>query len=172
MKKLFAYIFLPLFLYGAVGYFPAFLFKQNLLRKEIKQRIKKSFPENELSVFSFNKTEYSKLKWEKENKEFHYENSMYDIVKKLTDENGNIILYCINDKQENQLFAHLEEMVQKNSSNDKTPLKIFKLLSNIVVSQKINFAFVPEKEKNSYSEFQSFFSSFIGKIPAPPPKLV
>lgn len=161
-----------LFLYSALGYIPCFFVKQNFIRKEIKLQKKNSVPEKELASFVFTKTEFANLKWEKENKEFHYGNSMYDIVKTATDKKGNIILHCINDKQEKQLFTNLEDLVRKNSSDDKTLTKFFKLLSNTKFSEKIIFDFVEEKTKKSFTEIHSSLISFEEKILSPPPELI
>lgn len=159
-------------MYSAIGYYPVFLMRQNAIRKEIKQKIKNAVPENEMFVFSLSEEEYSGLNWKRENKEFQHGNTMYDVVRKSPGENGNITLYCINDTQESQLFGHLDEQVQKNSSAGNHVQKLFKLLSNISFSETINIIFFTEKKGISYSEIKSSIHSFTGKIPSPPPELV
>lgn len=172
LKKVLSYIFLLLFLYSAIGYYPFFLLHQNVIRKEIKQRIKNSIPANELFVFSFSEEEYRRLDWEKEDKEFHCANSMYDIVRKSADENGNITLYCINDFRESQLFVNLEEQVQKSSSGGKNAFTIFKLLANISFPAVWSLIVLTESEINFYPFLLPFSFFFHEKIPSPPPELV
>lgn len=173
MKKLVSYSLLLLFLFCSLGYFPFFLIHQTSLRKEIKQKLKNSVPEKELTIFTFNKEEFSKLKWEKKNKEFHYENSMFDIVRMSRSQNDCVVLYCINDLKEKQLFEFLEKEVGKNTQN--TPTKknshnIFKLLNTLFSHESNHSFYFIEKNEALRSYSLSSFLSFIGQIATPPPK--
>lgn len=124
----------------------------------------------------FTKNEYENIRWEKQNKEFHFGNNLYDVIRSKTNEDGSVSLYCINDFSEKQLFSNLEKDVQKNSTNSpsgKTLQNIFKVLSgcypNAILSGEVP-TLIFRKKTSILSH--SFFTSFIGKIPSPPPKTV
>lgn len=144
--------------------------RQDAIRKDIKQKIKNSVPQNEMFVFSLSAEEYRNLDWEKKDKEFHYENSMYDVVRKNTGENGTITLFCINDFRESRLFVNLEDQVQKNSSAEKNALKAFKLLADISFPGILITIILIEENPDFFSFKQPVFFSFTGKIPSPPPE--
>jgi len=118
MKKAVSYFLLILFLYNVAGTFISFKAQQHSIRREIKSKIKKSVPENELILLSFHPSskEYSQLDWI-EGHEFRYQGQMFDMVRQTTGKDGLIHFYCINDTQEEILFAHLDEYVKNHVSN-------------------------------------------------------
>ena len=96
-----------------------FLADQKAIQKEIKKRIKQGVPESELFEFDLNKISKDPgFSWVKSN-EFILGNEMFDIVHRK----GNLA-FCINDKQEAQLFQYLDEMT-RNAWNAKHDFKRF-----------------------------------------------
>ena len=96
-----------------IGYFPVFVFQQNLAKKEIRQRIKQSVPEEELSIIIIDECNRSEINWIDKN-EFTFGDKMYDVVRIEKDSDGKTYYFCINDKQEKKLFANLEKHIQNN----------------------------------------------------------
>jgi len=84
--------------------------------------------DSELHKIVFNKKDLNKINWAKADKEFFHNNELYDIVK-ISETETTITYYCINDKQEEQLFANLDEHINKhiasNKSHKKNTLKSF-----------------------------------------------
>lgn len=117
MKPLFPILLLITVVFQLVGFVPVFKSMQYNVRKEIKRKIKQGVNESELHMFDLNTISKSKeFKWQKIGKEFHYQGTMYDIVRT---ENGKA--YCINDHQEHILFANLENILKEyfSKSNEK-----------------------------------------------------
>lgn len=113
---------LSVFLYNQAGYFIAFKLEQYEVRKEIKQKIKNSVPGNELAVITVDRHNRGELIWLEEGREFLYRNQLYDVVR-LETKGDATVFYCINDTQEEQLFAELDKHVrgqmETNSSDHK-----------------------------------------------------
>jgi hypothetical protein len=113
MRRLFALIFLFLYVYNIAGYLAVFSAMQFRIRSEVKKALKASVPESELTSFAFptSSIEYS-VQWI-EDHEFRYNGNLYDIVRSHTC--GDTTYFaCINDAQEEQLFDHLDNHVQRH----------------------------------------------------------
>lgn len=174
IKKTFSILLLTAFLFNLFGYFPLFKMAQHKIQKQIKTLLKKGVPKNELYVISVALNKVNELDWKKEGKEFRHKGAMYDIVKQET-KGGFVFYYCVNDKQETQLFAHLEELVNQQINNDKSPAgktakNILKLLSsfNYISSNKITFE--QENSENAKRFSYSYFCSLVFiEVSTPPP---
>lgn len=86
------------------------------IRKEIKHRIKKNTSQDDLIVFRFSTDESNQLTWMKSN-EFKYKGQFYDVVNRLEIDANHVEYQCVSDEQETQLFAQLEDLVDKRYSN-------------------------------------------------------
>ncbi len=119
-RKITALLFIFIFAFNAAGYYFVFKIKQQKIRKEVKQRIRNSIPLEELTLFIFDTSseEYKKIKWVEEH-EFRYNGSMYDIVRQSPGRNGNVSFYCINDSDEEKLFAGLDKYIGDTGSGNE-----------------------------------------------------
>jgi hypothetical protein len=54
--------------------------------------------------------------WEEEEKEFSLNGQMYDVAKKVI-VNGQTILYCLNDKKEEQLIETMAKKIKESTDN-------------------------------------------------------
>jgi hypothetical protein len=61
----------------------------------------------------------SAIRWIRENKEFIYNQEMYDVVKTKT-ENGTVYYYCINDSKEKQLISDFDKLSKKKTDASKS----------------------------------------------------
>ena len=84
MKKIAVFSLLAIFLFNSFGYFIVFKVAQLEARKEIKTKIKLGLPEKELTAIEFKKSDLKNIHWVKENKEFYYENKLYDVANRYT----------------------------------------------------------------------------------------
>ncbi len=121
MKRAAVILILGIFLFNLGGYFVAFKALEYQAKKEIKSRIKNGIPEKELIRIEIDEANSSELMWIKVNKEFIYLGEMYDIVRSEVENSGSVY-YCIPDKQEKKLFAHIEDHIRQFISDNK-PLK-------------------------------------------------
>jgi len=121
--------------FSIAGFYPVFVNLQYQARQEIKFRIKQGIPDSEIHRIVFDANE--KINWVRDGKEFRLKNQMFDIIRKEI-VSGQVIFYCINDKQEEQLFANLDELVAKqlndeNSSKGNAARLLLKIFSQTYV---------------------------------------
>lgn len=112
-------LFTALIMWQAMGVFPSFEFTLNRVRREMKTAIKNGVPESEWVEFAMD-TIQSKITWTKPEKEFRYQEKMYDVLHYRGDSDE--IVVCIMDVKESGLFNHLEELVaQAGYGNEDHP---------------------------------------------------
>ena len=146
------------------------------MKKEIKKALKNTVPSDELYLFNVlnGKDLPENATWVKPEKEFRLNGNMYDIVR-CENNDGRTVLYCINDKQEQALFANLDEHIEKhiaaNSKNKNSKSKLEKKAvdlydlpskSEIILSYKV-IKYISISENH----FPHFLDSFY-----PPPQLI
>ncbi|MFN0158357.1 MAG: hypothetical protein ACKVRP_09845 [Bacteroidota bacterium] len=116
MKRIVSIVLIALYLYNLFGYMGTFLIAQAQIRKEIKQLIKQSVPEEKLVRISITSETASSLEWIK-SFEFRYQGKLFDIMR--TEHAGDTTHYtCINDVKEQGLFAGLDEHVRRQMESD------------------------------------------------------
>jgi hypothetical protein len=86
------------------------------IRREVKQRIKASVPPAELVRFVLHPGNRFEFHWIHD-REFRFRGSLYDVVR--SDHRGDTtLLACINDVQEERLFAGLDALVRRQMEQD------------------------------------------------------
>ena len=123
MRRIFSVLVLLIATWQIVGFFTYFEWEHYHIRKDIKQVLKHSVPENQLKEFDFTNKEIKNLTWIKSH-EFKLNGRFYDVIKKTPTKNG-FHFKCIDDMQETALFQKLEEStaVNLNNSSSSSPLK-------------------------------------------------
>lgn len=174
MKKLASYFLLTLFVFNILGYYPLFVYSQYKIKKSIKHAIKSALPDDELTAFSFTQTEFDNLNWVN-SKEFTFNGSMFDFVRKSIEMDGRVKVFAINDEKEKQLFDFLEDKAEDNSDDNKNSKKVQKVSkyfsgSNLHTNE-FNYLAFTENAKQPIL-YQSVLLSFIKEIPHLPPKCV
>lgn len=116
--RIFSVMLLGVVLVPSLGTFPAFLYRQSEIRSDIKHSLKNGVPEGELHHIAFRKVE--DIHWTRPDKEFTLHGRLYDVVKNLS-KDGKVAFLCINDLEEEALFANLDDLVshrhKKHSGN-------------------------------------------------------
>lgn len=142
MRKFIQYGFLLLFAYQLVGFFAFFEVEHYHVRKQIKNAIKLSVPENQLIRFHFTEKESAALHWVKAH-EFRLNGRFYDVVHK-TKSNGIWYYLCINDIQETQLFERLGSATAQNLSDTPPahPMKYWLKVLNEPMEEISNESFL------------------------------
>lgn len=147
LKRAVPILLIIVLLYNTIGYMVVFKGLQYTVKKEIKRRIKRSVPESELFLIKITENDINNHKngfrFIKAGKEFTLNGKMYDIVYKNII-NDTIYYKCINDFQEEKLFACLDQQIKLTLENSKpVRQKSSHLLINIIkdalVSEKITF---------------------------------
>lgn len=176
MKKAASIFLLGIFLFNIVGYFIVFKVAQLEARKEIKTKIKLGIPDRELTAIEFKKSDLPNIHWEKENKEFYYQDKLYDVVKK-DEKSACVIFYCIDDKQEQVLFSSLDEHVNTfitshNSKSNSSSKKLNEHVVKIYFSNSFDFKFITNSNLVSYSFSAKNYPSEFPEINSPPPEFI
>lgn len=157
MKKLAVLFLLFIFLFNTVGYYIAFKTVQYSVKREIKAEIKHGLDITQLTTIIINKKALSAVEWLENGKEMRYNGELFDVVSSIENSNS-ITYYCINDKQEEVLFANLDEHINRYIAADK-PIKnnaAKKLIEQVV---KLYFSF--EENQQFYPSFSSIIHSSI-----------
>jgi hypothetical protein len=173
MKNTFAVLFLTIMLYNIVGNYSLFLLERIKIKQEVKQRIKREIPQEELTVLTFDKQSYKKIDWVERN-EFRYNGSLYDVVNNQIDSDGNVSIYVINDEKEKELYALFEQQVDENDSDtetNKNNTKLLELLSTVDLPVNNLNCFVPEKLVSIAFHKSTLYNTIVGEILSPPPRI-
>lgn len=177
MKKVGVLILLFIFLFNNVGYLIVFKTMQYQAKKEIKSIIKNNLSNSDIIKISINRNNLSEIIWIEEGKEFLYKNKLYDLIKSevLGDE---LILSCIDDKKETQLFANLDEQVNAYLNDDMSKKnsasqKIIKSVLKVFYFNKIQISFAfGENNSHLFAYSDIKISDKNSSIFIPPPELV
>lgn len=170
MKQIFSGILLVLFLYGVLAYYPVFLWMQGNVRTEMALQIRTVDENEKYIVFCLSEKEYAALSHANAD-EITISGNLFDVAKKGTDGKGNVLLYCLSDKNESELFSRLDKQSQKNS-DEKNGQNILKILLTEYIPSSEFFAFnFPEKIIH-FSKFRIALSCFPADIFIPPPEIV
>ena len=171
-KKIIPILLLLAIIINVMGIYPVFKLLQYQTRKERKYAIKNSVPTNQLHVIVVSTANENELKWVRPGKEFIYKENMYDIVRvqKIGDSTRYL---CINDKEEKQLFAHLDEMTKKEMKNEKSPVKnsvkrLLKVLSQIKIPNNQIAFLAKDNYKHNTTYLLNLTKGFKGEILQPP----
>jgi hypothetical protein len=176
MKKLLSILFLFIFLFNLAGYYIVFTIMQQTARKEMKAFIKKNPPLDKLErlVISDEKMNSPEIfKYKDDNKEIIYNGKLYDIVC-ATKDGSNTIFYCINDKNEEQLFAGLNDHIKQNfEQNGPLKKRSIQLIKNIIKEvlpvYRLGFM-IPNATEFIYPTLKFLLSTKFILVISPPPK--
>jgi hypothetical protein len=174
VRRLLSILFIIVFLFNIVGYYPLFLLKKNIIRNEINTLISDNITAESLTVLSFSSSELKSLKWLKED-EFSYKGDLYDLVKNKVGKNGKIYLYCFNDTKEKKLTAHFEKHLNRQIENDirnqKNEQNLNKILTKDYCPPDNNKYFVENVLEIKFLEYTPFFLTIQSDELVPPPKV-
>jgi len=112
--------------------------QKDINRKAVFLSVLKTLPDKELSHFHFSKPDAALLlKW-KEDNEFEYQNTMYDVISLETNiDSVHIVCWC--DIKEtclnNTIKQIVKGMVNQNPLNNKTGKTIFRFLQTLFVEK-------------------------------------
>jgi diacylglycerol kinase family enzyme len=125
LKRTLSILIIFVFVFNFGGFYLIIKAKQYAIRKEVKRKIKRGVPDNELIPILVNHKNEAKLDW-KHSKEFRYNGEMYDIVQQEKNTDGSITYYCIWDSLESEVFNDLDKLAAKET--DKQNRGIIELL--------------------------------------------
>ena len=137
----------------------------------MKTAIKSGIPEKDLQRIVFSSEH--EIHWEKPGKEFRVGNRLFDVIRYEKTEEG-LVFTCINDIQESQLFANLDELVRSNVNDQRSsryPLTrvAVKLLSQVYLPVEHSTIFTDVLHTVHHTAVQASLACPVIETPSPPP---
>ena len=146
MKKLIPILLSLIIVYNSIGSFIALKIIQYNIKREIKREIKKGVPAEDYILVKLTDydidNEKNGFRYFDDDKEFRYNNSMYDIIKKKVVNDTNYF-YCINDKKEEILFQNIDLLVKNNLDTNIPAKKHSEAISWLIIK-----GLVQDKDRN------------------------
>lgn len=173
MRRLLISILAFSLFYQIFGYLIVFDVNTMLCKKEAKSIIKAGLKVEEMTAFRFTSNEFSALNWQNK-KEFKHQDNLYDVVRTEKIGQDSILVYCINDKKEAELFANLAAHMEQSSDIQTTGKPISKALLKLV---KIEGLLIKEENcvlftalEIPYIKHNSRIVTQISTVSTPPPE--
>ena len=175
-KQITALFLLCIFLFNTMGYFVAFKVAQDQIKSDIISEINAGVSTNEETIITINRTDLASVQWLEDGKEIRYNNQRYDVVKSKEDK-STVTYYCINDKQEETLFADLDNHINTHIITN-TPIK--NNSSKSLVNDVVKIFFTHQQQFNlnvsvntiSFFQIKEDYISASIKTNSPPPRFV
>lgn len=172
MKKFLSILFLFVFLYNVIGYYAMFGILQGINKAGIARSIADNSRDKNIEIIEINKEHLPDLEYRGKD-EIKYKGKLYDIVRSEVS-NDFIRFYCINDKNEEHLFAKLLEHIiddigsipEKGSKSPK------KMLEKDYFSNFFAIKIPVESEHFAYLPITIILKSIIQEVSPPPPKQI
>lgn len=157
---------LTLPLLGAFGWLQ---FEKYRIKRKVKREIIAGLQAQDLVKLSFHTHETNtKLRWEHE-REFEFENTMYDIVYKTTD-GDTVHFWCWEDSEESELNQQLKTLASQtfhaDPSTQKKHLSLQQFLKSLFAHQPIETTFA---QSVLLSTPNSIYQAQILTLNIPPP---
>lgn len=114
MKKAIAIFFLLLFWLSQTANYVIYNINKWHIKNEVREEILAGVPNRYLERIEYN----SDIEWEEEGKEFSLKDEFYDVVR-IKEINGKKILYCLNDKNEEQLVRNFAKSIKSSADNER-----------------------------------------------------
>jgi hypothetical protein len=174
MKRLAAIVVIILMLFNSMGYFVVFKTIQYSVKREIKRKIKNQLAASELCLIKVagnDKTRQAEMQWMEE-REFRFQGMMYDVVRTCT-QNDTVYFYCINDRQEEQLFARLDHLVKHQTESGPVSRHNSKLIKYIVreaIPESTEIKKPGVRPSVLFAAEIFFKGNDMADVPSPPPK--
>lgn len=162
------------------GIYPLFKIKQWDIRRNIELAIKENIFKQPLKQISIPNKNVKNLKWERVDKEFWYENNLYDIVRSEI-QNEMTTYFCIQDIAETELSYEFQKSIFKQTDTSNTAessiidffKKVIKIYYPSHFKQVDNFNWpISTNKRLDFIVFSSFFHSTYLHSIEPPPKSV
>ncbi len=143
------------------------------LQYELKEKTKHAalqlLKDEDLSVISLTDNS-QKIYWEDDEKnEFSFNGEMYDLVKTET-VNGQALLFCFNDKNEQQLIDLCNSITKNNSDTGKKAKNNSFPFITLFISETAFQSYFPSKTQKQFGYFTSHLTKGVTNNTAPPPR--
>ena len=156
------------------GFYAILAIEREEIREKIEQKIIKSLKKSDLICIVANDENLPKIIWERPEKEFHFEGSLYDVAYVET-VLGVDYYYCLSDKDETILEAKIDKLLENQT--DKFPLRnqskrMLHFLSEPLLKYNkpvFQFNYFINKNTPIFTQLTFFYlSNLVSKLKQPP----
>ena len=119
MKRLFSIFLLSIIMLKIGGFIAILSIEREIIREQVILKISNNIVSEGLTCIIGSKQNLAKIIWERDGKEFWFNEKLYDVVK-IETKNGLANYYCISDEEEQNLCAEIQYFAQ--SQSDTSPL--------------------------------------------------
>ncbi|MBS1783182.1 MAG: hypothetical protein JSS78_08950 [Bacteroidetes bacterium] len=113
--------------------------RQYSIKQEIKQQLLSNYPAYKLHPILVSNKNKHEIIWQEKN-EFSYQGKMYDVAFANSENDSCLIYWCIEDHEETNLYAGLNEIVSRTVETDRTSgqtaKRLFKFLSELFLPEQ------------------------------------
>ncbi|MFN8243520.1 MAG: hypothetical protein U0X40_05645 [Ferruginibacter sp.] len=169
MRKIPGYLLLSLLIIAQGGYYLGYSWKQEEIRESVTQQLLSKIPDAQLVRLQISAVR-DQLRWQEEGHEFVLNGKLYDVAR-ITKEDGQFIIYCLEDGKEETLLRDLAKKIgTENSPGGKITIEKFQLSDWISDIASISIpACQPPRKPLIYPAYAEAISSRAGPVSSPPP---
>jgi len=176
MKRALTILFLFVFLADTVGVILYLLVDWHEVRREMKHFLNSDEFEKNAVTLNFTKEEFAKIKWIEHDREFIYQDKLYDIASMDSSSPNQVKIKCVEDHLEADLFKKMKQMVAQDQSapnqQSNVILSVFKFLSGLVF-QLISFPLQDNRlSSDSEDAFVNHYQFSYHSIIVQPPNFI
>jgi hypothetical protein len=115
MKQTLSVIFLFLILLKVGGFMAVLSVQREIARESVIEKMARNSSTTNLTCIVGTAQNVSKIDWEEADKEFWFEDKLYDVVK-IEIKNGQIYYYCLADNDETDIVTAIQQLTQTDNS--------------------------------------------------------
>lgn len=102
-----------------------FSVRQYQIKAQVQQQILKDLPDSSLETLRLHPADLKRLAWNN-SREFFYQGEMYDLIRTEFQGDSLLLLHCLHDARETELFALMETCISKHCGNDPQTMHALK----------------------------------------------
>lgn len=141
--------------------------QQYQVKKEVKKELLNKFESSLLEKIELEKNIQS-IEWKEEGKEFYLAGQLFDVHKTVI-ENGKTILYCLNDKKEEELVKRMSNAAHSNKHKDKSLLKL--IFNSCIIETPLKISTPSSDICTAFFYFDETALPADKEINVPPPRI-
>lgn len=167
MRKIITILFLLVIFTSHIGYYIVYAFQQHQIWEEVKRQLVLNIPDSSFQLIIAEQND--SFRWEEEGKEFYQDGQLYDVAKSVK-KDGKTILYCINDKIEEDFLFHFGKTSKSENNKGGTlthKVQVIDFLDELIKSTAVTHPVLNQK----YHPFNSVIITFCKEVNAPPPRI-
>lgn len=172
LKSVFAFSLFVLLLVNLLGFYIAFILKQEDIKKDVSVLIEKTESKSNASL-QFTNSQFAQLSWTTEGKEFQYQGKMYDVVR-IERAANTVKIFYEEDTAETQLISDFVKLFtqasDKAGSNGPVKNILLHFLQEFTPQSLWHLADISFQFSASIVYYNCFQpSTFVGGLLCPPP---